>query len=40
MNKTRQIWYYQKIAKEFSFIDQNGFGDYRLENQFLTNWNF
>ena len=40
MNKTRQIWYYQKIAKEFSFIDQNGFGDYRLENQFSSNWNF
>ena len=40
MNKTRQIWYYQKIAKEFSFIDQNGFGDYRLENQFISNWNY
>ena len=40
MNKTRQIWYYQNIAKEFSFIDQNGFGDYRLENQFYNNWNF
>lgn len=40
MNKTRQIWYYQKIAKEFSFIDRNGFGDFRLENQFSSNWNF
>ena len=40
MNKARQIWYYQRIAKEFSFIDQNGFGDFRLENQFSSNWNF
>jgi GWxTD domain-containing protein len=40
ISRTRQVWYYQKISKEFSFIDQNGFGDYRLENQFSSNWNF
>ena len=34
LSKTRQVWVYRKIGKEFSFIDQNGFGDYRLESPF------
>lgn len=34
LNKARQVWVYRKIGKEFSFIDQNGFGDYRLDSPF------
>jgi GWxTD domain-containing protein len=34
LNKIRQVWVYRKIGKEFSFIDQNGFGDYRLDSPF------
>lgn len=29
-NRSYQIWYYENIGKKFIFIDQTGFGDYRL----------
>lgn len=32
----RQIWQYYRINKTFSFIDENGFGDYRLETPFIS----
>ena len=34
LNKTKQVWIYRKIGKEFSFTDQNGFGDFRLDSPF------
>ena len=30
-----QVWYYNRINKQFIFKDQNGFGDYRLDRPFL-----
>jgi GWxTD domain-containing protein len=30
-----QVWYYNRINKEFVFKDQNGFGDYRLDRPFI-----
>jgi len=30
-----QVWYYNRINKQFVFKDQNGFGDYRLDRPFL-----
>ena len=30
-----QIWYYNRINKQFVFKDQNGFGDYRLDRPFI-----
>jgi len=30
-----QIWNYYNISKQFVFVDQNGFGDYRLDNPFI-----
>ena len=30
-----QTWYYYKINEEFLFIDDNGFGDFRLRTPFL-----
>ena len=30
-----QVWYYNRINKEFVFKDLNGFGDYRLDRPFL-----
>ncbi len=30
-----QIWYYNRINKQFIFKDQNGFGDYKLDRPFL-----
>ena len=32
---TYQIWYYNRISKQFIFKDQNGFGDYRLDRPFI-----
>ena len=32
---TYQIWYYNRINKQFVFKDQNGFGDYRLDRPFV-----
>ncbi|MBL7014678.1 MAG: GWxTD domain-containing protein [Candidatus Marinimicrobia bacterium] len=34
--QVRQIWQYYRINKTFSFIDENGFGDYRLETPFIS----
>jgi len=30
-----QVWYYNRINKEFVFKDQNGFGDFRLDRPFI-----
>ena len=30
-----QVWYYNRINKQFVFKDQNGFGDYRLDRPFI-----
>ena len=30
-----QVWYYNRINKQFIFKDQNGFGDYRLDRPFI-----
>ena len=30
-----QVWYYNSISKQFTFKDQNGFGDYRLDTPFI-----
>ena len=32
---TYQVWYYNRINKQFVFIDQNGFGDFRLDRPFI-----
>tara|TARA_B100000131_G_scaffold240408_1_gene232701 strand:- start:8263 stop:9531 length:1269 start_codon:yes stop_codon:yes gene_type:complete len=32
---TYQIWYYNRINKQFVFKDLNGFGDYRLDRPFI-----
>ena len=32
---TYQVWYYNRINKQFVFKDQNGFGDYRLDSPFI-----
>tara|TARA_Y100001970_G_scaffold271430_1_gene366671 strand:- start:10074 stop:11342 length:1269 start_codon:yes stop_codon:yes gene_type:complete len=32
---TYQVWYYNRINKQFVFKDQNGFGDYRLDRPFI-----
>ena len=34
--QVRQIWQYYRVNKTFSFIDENGFGDYRLETPFIS----
>ena len=34
-NSAYQVWYYNRINKQFIFKDQNGFGDYRLDSPFL-----
>jgi GWxTD domain-containing protein len=34
-NTISQLWSYYRISKQFTFIDQNGFGDYRLNTPFL-----
>ena len=35
-NSVTQTWEYYRISKHFIFIDQNGFGDYRLSTPFLN----
>ena len=30
-----QVWYYNRINKQFVFKDQNGFGDFRLDRPFI-----
>ena len=30
-----EIWYYYKINEEFTFVDDFGFGDYRLRTPFM-----
>ena len=35
-NSVTQTWEYYRISKLFTFIDQNGFGDYRLSTPFLN----
>ena len=30
-----QVWYYNRINKQFVFKDRNGFGDYRLDTPFI-----
>ena len=30
-----QVWYYNRINKQYVFKDQNGFGDYRLDSPFI-----
>ena len=35
LNNSYQVWYYNNVNKQFSFKDQNGFGDYRLEDPFI-----
>ena len=30
-----QVWYYNRISKQFIFRDQNGFGDFRLDRPFI-----
>ena len=35
LNNSYQIWFYNKVNKQFRFKDQNGFGDYRLDVPFL-----
>ena len=30
-----QVWYYNRINKQFVFKDQNGFGDYKLDRPFI-----
>ena len=32
---TYQVWYYNRINKQFVFKDQNGFGDYILDRPFI-----
>ena len=32
---TYQVWYYNRINKQFVFKDLNGFGDYRLDRPFI-----
>ena len=32
---TYQVWYYNRINKQFVFKDQNGFGDFRLDRPFI-----
>ena len=35
-NTSLQIWKYYDINKQFVFRDENGFGDYRLDNPFFS----
>ncbi|MEI7812092.1 MAG: GWxTD domain-containing protein [Ignavibacteria bacterium] len=37
-SKPYEIWSYYDINKEFIFIDQTGFGDYRLQNPVYGSW--
>jgi len=30
-----QVWYYNRLNKQFVFKDQNGFGDYKLDRPFI-----
>jgi hypothetical protein len=30
--KAIQVWQYYKYNREFLFLDENGFGEYRLDN--------
>ncbi len=32
-----ELWYYNRINRQFLFIDYNGFGDYRLDVPFMGN---
>ena len=32
---TYQVWYYNRLNKQFVFKDQNGFGDFRLDRPFI-----
>ena len=36
--KPYEIWYYYHINRQFIFIDETGFGDYRLRNPDWRNW--
>ena len=38
MNSNRndqQNWYYYRINRSFTFLDENGFGDYRLTTPYI-----
>jgi len=37
-SKPYEIWYYYNINQEFVFIDETGFGDYRLLNRNYGDW--
>jgi len=36
--KPFEIWYYYHINRQFIFVDETGFGDYRLRNPYWRNW--
>ncbi|NOZ56668.1 MAG: GWxTD domain-containing protein [Calditrichaeota bacterium] len=38
-SKPYEIWYYYHINRQFIFVDENGFGEYRLYNPYeLWDW--
>jgi GWxTD domain-containing protein len=37
-SKPYEVWTYYEINREFVFIDQSGFGDYRLQNPIWDTW--
>ena len=37
-SKPYEIWYYYKLNREFVFVDETGFGDYRLQYPLLDLW--
>ena len=38
-SKPYEIWYYYNLNKQFVFVDDTGFGDYRLVNPQYGEWN-
>ena len=36
--KPFEIWYYYHINRQFIFVDETGFGEYRLRNPYWRNW--
>ena len=38
VNKPYEVWYYHEINRRFVFIDETGFGEYRLTTESWQNW--
>lgn len=39
-SKPYEIWYYYNLNRRFIFVDETGFGDYRLLNPDFTDWRY